>query len=314
MNPKNEITIYCPACSSADITQKEDLGDYHVIFCNECELFFSDPMRPGDEKYYKSHIVYEDANAASAIQQKESVNKRINRRILKKFPKGTLSLDIGCGYGAFVSLAQDYGLDAYGIDFNSEQVQVGSNVYKLQERLKVCSVNEVNTAFKINTKFDLITMFEVIEHVDNPRRLLEDVYALLKPDGTLIISCPNESRWMPAGRIFVDYPPHHLTRWSPAAIKNLLAALHFKNTSVNVHSNLRDILWTYYCNKSARSRQNSKNNEKLVGSKLVNRSLKYFVYQLLAVIFFPIDLGLKALKIGTMGMHVYAKKPKEPLN
>jgi SAM-dependent methyltransferase len=40
-------------------------------------------------------------------------------------------------------------------------------------------------------QFDLIYFCEVIEHIPNPEKVLRSIYALLKPEGTLILSTPN---------------------------------------------------------------------------------------------------------------------------
>ncbi|MBD3322227.1 MAG: methyltransferase domain-containing protein [Chitinivibrionales bacterium] len=45
-------------------------------------------------------------------------------------------------------------------------------------------------ALKDNS-FDLVIMCEVIEHVENPDRVLREIRRILHPDGKLIISFPN---------------------------------------------------------------------------------------------------------------------------
>ena len=42
-----------------------------------------------------------------------------------------------------------------------------------------------------NGKFDLVTCTEVVEHLENYRRLLREMYRVLKPGGTVIITTPN---------------------------------------------------------------------------------------------------------------------------
>jgi SAM-dependent methyltransferase len=68
-------------------------------------------------------------------------------------------------------------------------------------------------------KFDCITAFEVIEHLENPGLFLNNINSLLNDKGLLIISCPNNKMlW----RVHVDYPPHHLSRFSPQSLNQIL--------------------------------------------------------------------------------------------
>ncbi len=43
---------------------------------------------------------------------------------------------------------------------------------------------------------------------------------LLRPGGLLLVSVPNRDRW--PVREFMDYPPHHLLRWSARALRAFL--------------------------------------------------------------------------------------------
>lgn len=43
---------------------------------------------------------------------------------------------------------------------------------------------------KINKDYDTILMMEVIEYLDDPKEIIQKIYALLKPSGKLIISYP----------------------------------------------------------------------------------------------------------------------------
>ena len=58
-------------------------------------------------------------------------------------------------------------------------------------------------------KFDLIISFETIEHLKDDQIFLTNLYNMLKPDGTLILSTPfGEGRGKPSG---VDFHVHQLT-------------------------------------------------------------------------------------------------------
>ena len=297
----------CPACGSYFAVDIEKIDGYTLLKCLECSHVFSSPMQGGDEEFYEGHIVYDRVCETTALNQKKAFNHRENRRLLKQFSSGARLLDIGCGYGAFTALAVEMGLDAYGIDFNSSQIGVGRNVFGLGDRLRVGRIEELPDFMEAG--FDLITLFEVIEHVENPKALIEQVTRLLRPGGILVLSCPNESRWMPAGRVFVDYPPHHLTRWSPASLGKLLKALDYSNINIKIDASFRDIFWTAYVNRSAVNRQALKEDGPEIGSFASDgRNWKHHLFDFSAIALAPFDYILKTFGIGTMGMRIFAKK------
>jgi len=43
--------------------------------------------------------------------------------------------------------------------------------------------------------FDVVIAAEVIEHLENPRAMMRDLYRVLRPGGTVIISTPNNESW-----------------------------------------------------------------------------------------------------------------------
>ena len=68
--------------------------------------------------------------------------------------------------------------------------------------------------------FDLVTAFDVVEHVEDDRRVFDELTRVLKPDGRLIFSVPlHPVHWTS----FDDYVGH-ARRYEPAALKALIAS------------------------------------------------------------------------------------------
>lgn len=216
-----------------------------------------------------------------------------------------------------MKVALESGLDAYGLDFNTKHISAGRYFFGLGQRLMEGTVSELWQHISKETQFDLITMFEVIEHVEEPAKLLREAHSHLRGGGILAVSCPNEARWQPTGRIFVDYPPHHLSRWRPDTMRMFLEHNGFRHIHTQIDSSFRDLFWVAYVNRSARKQLARKlsapsNKQKTVFSEFqrsaTTRSIKMKLDGLLRMTSAPFDIMLKATRIGTMGMLMIARK------
>jgi 2-polyprenyl-3-methyl-5-hydroxy-6-metoxy-1,4-benzoquinol methylase len=264
-------------------------------------------MSEGDSNFYKDHIVYRRIDMVTIAQHCRSAAKTANRSLLALLPGGSRILDFGCSYGAFVHFALQKGFDAYGIDFNDEHIRAGREVLGLGDRLMSGDVMDLPN----EKRFNLITLFEVIEHMGNPQKLIRKLRRLLVEEGFLAISCPNEARWQLTGRIFVDYPPHHLTRWRPDTLRRFLENEGFEHVKTEVESSFSDLLWVLYVNWSAKRKLGHIDTKKNIGAytrSASTRALKMSVFELAKLLCTPFDLGLKVAGIGTMGMRMIVRK------
>lgn len=105
------------------------------------------------------------------------------RRIKEWFKQGRV-LDIGCGEG---DLAEYIKGELYGIEFNQIKAEIART--KPYKEVIIGDVQE-NLPF-LPDYFDVIVCTEVLEHVLDPRKVLRNIYSLLKQDGLLLISVPN---------------------------------------------------------------------------------------------------------------------------
>jgi 2-polyprenyl-3-methyl-5-hydroxy-6-metoxy-1,4-benzoquinol methylase len=90
--------------------------------------------------------------------------------------------EIGCYTGIFLEQAREKGWDVCGVELSNWARGIASG-----RRGVRCysSVEEVN---QTATKFDGVVMWDVIEHVPEPRRLVSQAAAMLKPGGVLGLS------------------------------------------------------------------------------------------------------------------------------
>lgn len=102
-------------------------------------------------------------------------------------------LDCGCGSGAYVlALVSEFGLDAHGIEFDETKVKSARSNPALQHRVTQGDLQAIDS---IDNSWDYAMLNEVLEHVPDDQKALDEVYRILKPGGLLFVFSPN--RWFP---------------------------------------------------------------------------------------------------------------------
>jgi 2-polyprenyl-3-methyl-5-hydroxy-6-metoxy-1,4-benzoquinol methylase len=127
-------------------------------------------------------------------------------------------LEVGCGKGAFVErLCRQAEFDAQGIELNRRAVRSGKSKGIPVHHAKIEEFANANPSC-----FDAVCAFQVLEHVPNPYVFLQSLTNLLKPRGKLIISVPNAESFIKLAQDnLLDFPPHHMTRWSEKSFASL---------------------------------------------------------------------------------------------
>lgn len=209
------VTV-CPCPGCGHIATGEPREIFHgasLSACEQCYLHFWHPAVMPNGKWYE---------AAYQGRDRSPMPLEPGHRFFLSDPKAPKSgrlLDLGCGVGNFVSAARDAGFDAAGVEFDASAVRFAQQHYGLKKVFAM--VPEEFRATYPRERFDVVTFFEVLEHQDDPRRFLNLAKEFLTEGGYIAVSVPNRGRWQ-KGTETLDYPPNHLTRWSPRALKNFL--------------------------------------------------------------------------------------------
>lgn len=145
-------------------------------------------------------------------------------RNLSKHSQGRL-LDVGCGNGSFLELAQQAGWEVVGVDPDPEAVAVACS------RGLDVRQGDISVLDPSKEQFDGITMSHVIEHVHDPRTTLAFCYQLLKPGGWIWLETPNLSALghMCFGASWRGLePPRHLVLFTRSSLQYLLETAGFQ--------------------------------------------------------------------------------------
>lgn len=210
--------IICPICNTEVKLSDNIINGYHEYVCKEClhEYYLpaSDNLASINSELYKNDADYKgDLEKSKDHMYLIQWNHLQAAKYLKAIKGIKTTLDIGTFNGFFVKFMRDIGYDSYGLDFNEDAINDGIKKYSLEGYL---SVNSKNLPLK---KFDCVSAFEVIEHLEDPNDFLNQISEYLNTGGLLVLSCPNNKMvW----RVHVDYPPHHLSRFSPNSLACIL--------------------------------------------------------------------------------------------
>jgi len=129
-------------------------------------------------------------------------------------------LDVGCGMGLMLSRFRELGWDTYGVDVSTYATEYA----RKQLGLKVFTGVVEDLDFP-EGYFDMVTMVLTIEHVPNPRGILEALQRLMKPGAVIIITTHDIAGLWPRivrGRWRHLNVPEHLYFFSKGTLKRLL--------------------------------------------------------------------------------------------
>jgi len=168
-----------PSAQSFRITDSSYGVTAAIFRCEECS-FLQCPELNDVVRFYEQmdDAEYEKTRSERGIQARKILECLAGYR-----PSGKL-LDIGSGAGILVEQALGLGYDARGVD-PSRWLQARAQERGLPVTLGVFPHPE------IVGPFDLITVIDVLEHVEDPMRLLQDVRAHLSKDGLAVIVTPD---------------------------------------------------------------------------------------------------------------------------
>lgn len=101
-----------------------------------------------------------------------------------------LWLDVGCGDGALLMTAADYGFSAMGLDVRGESV---SQIQGLGFNAK----QDDFMTLQFEAVFDVLSLMDVLAHIADPNQAVRKAAQLLRPGGVMVISLPDltSSSW-----------------------------------------------------------------------------------------------------------------------
>ncbi|NQV88628.1 MAG: class I SAM-dependent methyltransferase [Parcubacteria group bacterium] len=116
-----------------------------------------------------------------------------------RISKSSAVLDAGCGYGLYSMILAENGFNHIdAIDLDQKRIENINNVLGELPRLRPSIKTHIGSITKLpfqNESYDLIICSEVVEHIRDDISAIKELARVLKPNGTLILSVPYNSKY-----------------------------------------------------------------------------------------------------------------------
>ena len=236
--------VQCPICAN-NCNLYINTKIFSIYKCDNCTFQFVWPLpTEGELSYiYNERTLSGENNTINFetyLKRKNQLTREYAQilKLLDEFPNKGKLLDVGCAAGFFLNYAKQNNWEVEGVEVSKDlseyaRKELGLNVYT--GRLSNISLQPKS--------YNVVTLIGVIEHLDDPQSVINDISKIIKPNGTLIILTENvesvlsktlKSKWN--GYM----PPEHLSYFSKQSIQYLIQGKGFKLVNyIEIRSDLR---------------------------------------------------------------------------
>lgn len=123
-------------------------------------------------------------------------------------------IDLGCGDGFYLHLLKKIStsLSLIGFDYDSLVLENAAKNLKTK-KIRLLKGDIAKMPFKTN-KFRKVIMTEVLEHIENEKKVLSEINRILRPNGILVVTVPNYNfpfLWDPINWILQHFFKIHIS-------------------------------------------------------------------------------------------------------
>ena len=218
-------TIDCPLCGGSAHRALFEKQGFTFVRCEDCRLVFVNPQVREDVvlseyRTAETNDLWFDVltSERQLALDREKFGEVLD--LLEPYRGEGRLLDVGCSIGLFLDLARSRGWDGVGIEFAPRALAYAREEYGLE----VLDVPLEEAGFEPES-FDAVGLLSVLEHTNEPCRMLGDVARVLRPGGAVYIVVPNVESL--ACRVLHERARtfdgrNHLVYFSPSTLRDCL--------------------------------------------------------------------------------------------
>ncbi|HOR02094.1 MAG TPA: class I SAM-dependent methyltransferase [Candidatus Woesebacteria bacterium] len=123
-------------------------------------------------------------------------NKKIQSNLISMVKRSRSIIDLGCGQGITLRIFRKLNKNALltGIDFSNVALEHARKRMKKDKKIKLIN-NDLNNIDLTKEKYDLVYCSQVLEHLSQSQKFLNNIYKSLKPNGSLILCTVYKKNW-----------------------------------------------------------------------------------------------------------------------
>jgi 2-polyprenyl-3-methyl-5-hydroxy-6-metoxy-1,4-benzoquinol methylase len=210
---------------------------YQWVICNKCGLYRSDPVSDIDlsDLYKKSSFDYSNELHGLSNSYKKIVSKTCQN------PTGKTLIEIGGGNGFFLEEAMDMGFKSV------MEIEPSINAYNSAkpELKKFFIVDMLKPGLIEDEIADIVVIFHVLDHLTDPSEVLNLIYRMLKPGGSICIAVHNVNSI--SAKVLGNKSPifdvEHTYLYSKKTIQKLLINSGFKKVKASHYKNSYSLMY-----------------------------------------------------------------------
>lgn len=215
--------VPCLLCGSTRYSRKWDCGEFRFVKCRECGLVYQNPQTLSSHilsRYDDEYFAYERQNEEPFLNLMKLGLKDVGfydwEESLKVRGK---ALDVGCATGALINWLSARDWVAEGLEICKPSAD-----YAREKRGLTIHSEPLEKAGLEKESYSFIHSSHVIEHLNNPRAMVNEVYRLLTPGGYFACITPNITALQPFlyGNRWRSAIADHLVLFSARRLADLL--------------------------------------------------------------------------------------------
>ncbi len=180
-------------------------------------------MNEYDKTYFQKLIGYSNI---SGKDYRSHLAQGLRKRLISQGIKGKSLLDVGCGDGYYIKKFQ-VTFDIVGGDISLEGFKINPDISK---DISIYQGDVCNMPFN-SSSWDGIIALDVIEHLQDPLKGLQEILRVLKSSGILFLSTPNLNslgQRTKRGNWFAYSDPTHISLHSESKWRDFLTESGFQ--------------------------------------------------------------------------------------